>query len=281
MNKTKALRRIFAASVAALALTSNPPHAQPRVASELSGELLLTGSSTMAPLMTDIAKRFGRRHPAVRIDVQGGGSGRGIDDARAGKGIGMVSHALAEREKDLRGYSIGRDGVAVIVHKSNGIADLSPAQLRAIFTGQTTDWKQLGGPHRPIVFIGRTPGRGSTEVMTQYLKVSEKDFKVHRTIGENHDLIVAIAAEPAGIAYVSSGEAQGEALGGVPIRLLRAGGAEASARNILSGDYAVARPLLLVTNHAPAGIERAFIDFALSPAVADLLRKHDFIPYED
>ena len=276
------LAEALAAAVAAIVLAASPAGAQPRVAPELAGTLLLTGSSTMAPLVTDIAKRFMLRHPAVHITVQSGGSGRGIDDARSGKAaIGMASRALDEKEKDLRGFPIGRDGIAVIVHKSNAVAELSEDQLRGIFTGRITDWRQVGGPAGAIVFIGRTPGRGSTEVLTHYLKLDEKEFKVRRTIGDNHDLIVAIAAEPAGIAYVSSGEAQADAQGGAQIRLLRAGGIEATAKNILSGDYPIARPLILVTRQAPTGIARAFIDFALSPAVADLLRKHDFIPYED
>ena len=278
------LGRIHFVAVAAFAaaFTGLAALAQPRAMPEVSGDLLLTGSSTMGPLVIDIAKRFSARHPRVKIEVQGGGSGRGIDDARAGKAsIGMASRALGEKERDLRGYSVGRDGIAVIVNKANPVTDLSEAQVRAVLTGRISDWGRIGGRPGPIVFIGRTPGRGSTEVITHFLKVKEEQLQPLRSAGENKDLIAAVATEPAAIAYMSVGEAEGDALAGAPIRLLRIDGVAASAASIGRGDYAISRPLILVTRSAPAGAARAFIDFAISPSVADLVRKHDFIPYED
>jgi phosphate transport system substrate-binding protein len=256
--------------------------AQPRQAAKLEGKLTLTGSSTMSPLIEDIGKRFQARHPGVRIEVRRGGSGAGIADARSGAAdIGMVSRALGEKEKDLRGYPIGRDGIAVLVHKSNVVRNLSVDQLRAIFTGRITDWKDVGGKRHAIVFIGRSQGRGSTEVVTHYLKLGDDELKPQRRIGDNVELLAAIAGEPQGIAYNSVGSAERAMHDGAPIYLLRAGGVEPSVANILTGDYPVARPLTLVTRQAPVGLARAFIEYALSPPVADLLRTHDFIPYED
>src|SRR5690554_2512410 len=87
---------------------------------ELSGRLTLTGSSTVAPLVTEIAKRFEQRHPGVRIDVQTGGTGKGIADVRRGVAdIAMASRPLASDEADLTAHRIAADGVGLIVHKSN------------------------------------------------------------------------------------------------------------------------------------------------------------------
>src|SRR3990170_5604692 len=86
--------------------------AEPEPLQAQTGRLLLTGSSTMAPLMKKLAARFETLHPGTRVEVQGGGSGRGISDAREGKAdIGMCSRALTDHEKDLYGFPIARDGV--------------------------------------------------------------------------------------------------------------------------------------------------------------------------
>lgn len=279
---TSLAEMFIALGLGAIALCTADVAAQPRQPPKLEGQLVISGSSTMAPLITDIAAQFQVRHPGVKIVVRAGGSGVGIADVRASTAdIGMASRALGAKEQDLRGYPIGRDGIAVLVHKSNAVADLTEDQMRAIFTGRAAHWNEVGGNRRAIVYIGRTPGRASTEVITHFLRLSDEQLKPHHRAGSNADLIAAIAAEPEGIAYVSVGSAERAVTEGVPIRLLRSNGIEPNNRNIISGDYGIARPLTLVTRQAPVGLARAFIDFALSPAAAGLLRKHDFIPYED
>ena len=97
--------------------------------SDAASKLTLTGSSTVAPLALEIAKRFEARNPGVRVDVQSGGSGRGLSDARKGLAqIGMVSRALKDDEKDLTAFTIAMDGVCVILHKSNQVAALKCKQ---------------------------------------------------------------------------------------------------------------------------------------------------------
>ncbi|NEQ29371.1 MAG: phosphate ABC transporter substrate-binding protein [Microcoleus sp. SIO2G3] len=101
------------------------------------GKLVLTGSSTVAPLASEIAKRFESEHPGVRVDVQSGGSSRGISDARQGVAdIGMVSRALKPEEQDLKASSIARDGVTVILHKDNPVPSLNDKQVVDIYTGK-------------------------------------------------------------------------------------------------------------------------------------------------
>ena len=93
--------------------------------SSLSGKLTLTGSSTVAPLATELAKQFESRYPGVRIDVQSGGSGKGISDARTGiADIGMASRALKDGERDLIAHQIAADGVCLIVHSSNPVTEI-------------------------------------------------------------------------------------------------------------------------------------------------------------
>ena len=109
-----------------------------------SGKLVLTGSSTVAPLVAEIGKRFESKHRGVRVDVQSGGSSRGITDVRQGLAdIGMVSRALKDEEKDLQGFTIARDGVGIIVHKDNLVQSLSDEQVVSIYTGKVTNWEEL------------------------------------------------------------------------------------------------------------------------------------------
>lgn len=109
-------------------------------------KLSMTGSSTVALLTLEIAKRFESHNPGVRIDVQTGGSGRGIADARNGTADkGLVSRSLKADESDLQGHTIALDGVAVILHKSNPVSNLSNAQIVGIYTGTIQNWKEVGG----------------------------------------------------------------------------------------------------------------------------------------
>src|SRR5262249_37172807 len=107
-------------------------------------KLVLTGSSTIAPLAGEIGKRFEADHPGVRVDVQTGGSSRGASDARQGlNDIGMLSRSLNDDEKDMHAFPIANDGVSIILHKNNPVASLSNAQVVDIYTGKVTNWKDV------------------------------------------------------------------------------------------------------------------------------------------
>lgn len=244
--------------------------------------LLLTGSTTMAPLMMAIARRFQTRHPGVQIEVQMGGSGQGVSDTRQGKAdIGMVSRALGETERDLYAIPVGRDGVAIIVHKDNPVASLSDRQLRDIYTGKIINWRQVGGRDAPMQVLAGPPGGGSTELLTHYLRLPYDQIKARRQIAANADRIAGVAADPHTIIWVSVGEAERMALDGVPIKLLAVGGVTAGSKTIRSGNYPISRPLTLVTRGAPTGTARAFIEFCVSSQVTDLVLAFDFVPYLD
>jgi phosphate transport system substrate-binding protein len=114
-------------------------------------QLVLTGSSTVAPLVGEIAKQFEALHPGVRVDVQSGGSSRGVADARRGLAdIGMVSRDLKPEEQDLTALTIARDGVSVILHRDNPVVALSDEQIVAIYKGDITNWSEVGGNDAPI-----------------------------------------------------------------------------------------------------------------------------------
>lgn len=244
--------------------------------------LVLAGSTTMAPLMAEVAKRFQARHPAIGIEVRMGGSSRGIADVRSGSAnIGMVSRLLTDTERDLYGIPVARDGVAVIVHRDNPVAALDRRQLADIYAGRIGNWRQVGGRDMPIVVLAATPEGGSSDLFGQYLRLPYERFAASWRIGANADRIAAVAAAPGAVVYLSLGEAERKARQGAGIKLLAVDGVTASSRNVRSGNYPISRPLMLVTLERPTGAARAFVEFCVSSQITDLALAFDFVPYLD
>lgn len=247
-----------------------------------NGRLRIVGSGTMAPLVTEIAKRFQALHPGLRVDVEAGGSRRGLADARDGKAdIGMVARALGEEQQDLYGVPIARDGIALVVHRDNPVRALSDRQVVDIYTGRIDNWKQLGGRDAPIYVVKAEAGGSSTELFTRHFAIPYEHIKAQQVLGGNPARVSFVGDNPGAILYMSVGEAERRAQAGFPLKLLPVGGIAASSRSIRSGDYPIARALTLVTRGRPSGPAKAFIEYALSPAVTDLILANDFAPYLD
>lgn len=246
---------------------------------KLQGKLVLTGSSTFAPLAAEIGKRFESAHPDVRVDVQTGGSSRGIADARTGvANIGMASRSLKDEEKDLQGFSIARDGIGIILHKDNPVKSLSNQQAIDIYTGKINNWQQVNGSNAPITVVNKAEGRSTLELFLGYFKLKNSDIKASVVIGDNQQGIKTVAGNPNAIGYVSIGTAEFSINNGVPIKLLPLNGIAATTENVQNGTFPLSRPLNLVTKTQPQGLDKAFIEFAQSPQVHDIVKKQDFVP---
>lgn len=249
--------------------------------SEAPQKLTLTGSSTVAPLVAEIAKRYEAAHPGVRIDVQTGGSSRGVSDARSGLAdIGMASRALKAEEGDLTGTAIARDGIGVIVHTGNPVSVLTDEQVAALYTGAIGNWKAVGGKDAPVTVINKAEGRSTLELFLSYFKLKPEQVKASVVIGDNEQGIKTLVGNPDGIAYVSIGSAEYAATHGTPIKLLPMKGIAASIATVKDGTFPLSRPLTLVTKTAPVGLAKDFIDYARSPAVHDLVKQLYFVPIE-
>ena len=248
-------------------------------ANAASQRLVLTGSSTVAPLVGEIARRFESANPGVRIDVQTGGSSRGINDTRNGiAAIGMVSRALKSNEKDLHAFAIALDGISIILHANNQVTTLSRQQIIDIYTGKITNWKAVGGRDARITVVNKAEGRSTLELFLSYLQLRNSQIKPHVIIGDNPQGIKTVAGNPDSIGYVSIGAAEYEAERGVPIRLLALDGIDASVANVRSGDFPLSRPLNLITRIPPTGLSQHFIEFARSKQVYDLVEAQYFVP---
>ncbi|MCP5246340.1 MAG: phosphate ABC transporter substrate-binding protein [Burkholderiales bacterium] len=246
-----------------------------------SQRLILTGSSTVAPLISEIARRFESQFPGVRIDVQTGGSSRGINDVRKGiADIGMVSRALKPDEDDLRAFTIALDGISLIVHASNPVASLSTLQIAAIFTGNITRWSDVGGTDARITVVNKAEGRSTLELFLNYFQLKNSMVKPHIIIGDNAQGIKTVTGNRNAIGYVSIGAAEYEVRRGVPVRLLALDGVDASVANVHNGVFPLSRPLNLVTATTPSNLAQQFIMFAQSSQVHDLIKAQYFVPVD-
>ena len=279
LSRQKIGHVLSAALLLALGGIAETAIAQTTGTSQLSGKLVVTGASTLAPLISEIGKRFESLSPNVRVDVHTGGSSRGVADARQGLAdIGMVSRAMKDDEKDLHAFPVARDGVGIILHKDNPVQSLTDEQVIAIYTGRIINWKDVGGKDAPITVVNKAEGRSTLEVFLHYFKLKNADVKAQVVIGDNEQGVKTVAGSRHAIGYVSIGTAEYDESQGVPIKLLPTGGVPASTETVRNGIFPISRPLHIVTRTPPIGLTKAFIDYAQSKAVHDIIAQQYFVP---
>jgi phosphate transport system substrate-binding protein len=244
-----------------------------------SHKLVLTGSSTIAPLAAELGRRFESLHPSVRVDVQTGGSSRGISDTRKGiTDIGMVSRAMKSDEQDLQAFTIALDGVGIIVHASNPITNLTRQQIIDIYTGKITNWQEVGGKDARITVVNKAEGRSTLELFLSHFELKNSAIKPHIVIGDNQQGIKTVAGNPHAIGYVSIGAAEYDAQHNVPIKLLPLDDIVASVASVRNSIYPLSRPLNLVTRKTSKELAKQFIEFARTELVHDLVEAQYFVP---
>lgn len=242
--------------------------------------MTITGSSTVAPLVADAAKRYEESHPGVRIEIQSGGSSRGIADATSGVAdLGLVSRALKDEETEtLFAHRLATDGVGVVVHQDNPVTRLDKTQLIDLYTKKISNWSEVGGKDAPIVVANKAEGRSTLEVFVAYLGLDNADVKADLVVGENLHVINSVVSNPNTIGYVSIGTATAEAGAGTPIKLLVTDGVIPTMESVQDGSFPITRPLHLVTDAETSPAAKAFLDYLLSAEIHDLIEKHFFVP---
>jgi len=223
--------------------------------------VIIAGSTSVQPYAEILEEAFARLHDG-EIDVQGGGSSAGITAAESGTAdIGMSSRALKEAEQGLWCVEIAKDGLAVIVHPLNPVADLSLEEIRAIYCEEITNWRQLGGRDAKIHIITREDGSGSRSAFED-LVMGGKEIS-HRAIvqASNGAVRLLVSDDRDAIGFISLGLVEE---GEKPVKALRLGGVAATRENVVSGAYTLFRPFLFVAREKPTGLAMDFIEFTLS-----------------
>lgn len=252
----------------------------------------VNGSTTVNAVATEAAEilRAGK-HLDITVDTQGGSSGgiAGVGDGSIE--VGMSSKPLSEEDRKkypavaFVATEIGRDAVALVVSDDvwkGGVHVLSRPQIKDIYEQRIKNWKQVGGPNRPIVFFNKEPGRGTWEVFAHWVYGDPKAAPAvsHREVGGNEETRTKVASTRGAISQLSSSWATGN-VHALAIRLDDGAVVEANAANIASGRYPMARPLFFITNGPPRGDAKTLIDYVLSPAGQELVKKHGYLRLAD
>lgn len=226
-----------------------------------SGRLTFAGSTTVQPLVEALAATYRQRYPAVELEIAAGGSVVGINAVQDGSAdIGMSSRQVKAEElrPGMQTYQIAIDVLAIIVHPSNPVTDLSQEQLRAIYTGEISNWREVGGPDLPIVPVVREISSGTRGAFDEIAlsganPVASADVQV--TAGE---VEARVASLPGAIGYVGFGNVKND------IKVLAIDGVQPSPQAARDGSYRLQRPLLLLSGPLSRPLSRSFVEFALS-----------------
>ena len=233
----------------------------------------LAGSTAFQPFAEKLAETYMATHGDVRINVQGGGSAVGIQAAVAGSAdIGMADLlTLPDDAKALTATVVARDGIAIVVHPSNPITDLTVEQAKAIFAGQITNWKDVGGRDAAIRIISREEGSG-TRRSFQKLVLGETKLSPSALFQNSNGTIrEAVASDPDAVGYLSIG------LVDARVKSVSYTGVAATNENVKQGTYPLARPVVFLTRGEPRPIVQAFIQYVLSAEAQQLLEQEGLI----
>lgn len=247
-------------------------------AAALSGNVAAGGSTSMKNVIAALTEGFAEVEPGVTVSYDPTGSGAGITGA-ADKtlDIGLSSRALKDDEKaDVEGTTIALDGIAIIVNNASKVEDLTVDQLKQMFTGEITNWSEVGGDDGEIVLIGREAGSGTRDGFESIVDVKDS-CKYAQELTATGAVISAVEANPLAIGYASLSAV------GDTVKMVTVGGVECSEETVKDGSYEVQRPFVFVTNKSVTLSEQAqaFFDFATSADAADLIRTAGAVPVNE
>ena len=253
--------------------------------------LRVSGSTTVNPVAADAAEALRKHGLEVTVDTQGGSAG-GIAQLAAGHvDVAMSSKPISDGDRrmhpgvDFVSTAIGEDAVGIVVRREvagGGVKSLRRDQLRALFEGRVTNWKELGGPDLDVFVYDKEPGRGTREVLDEYLYERAKPpppptSNRYAIVGGNEECRAKLLSTegsvgPLSVAFIR-GHPQLVAIG--------VDGAEPTPARVKDRSYPLSRPLFFVTNGHPEGQAKRLVDYVLSQPGQDLVRKHGFLTLAD
>jgi len=223
-------------------------------------KLAVEGSTSMQKMMQELADAYMASHAHITVEYTANGSSAGIRAVMAGTAdIGAASRVVMEEElnQGLQALHIAWDAIALIVHPSNPVQDLTSEQVARIYKKDITNWAEVGGPDMEIVVITRDPASGTREAFEALFGIKD-EVQADQEAAKTGEALIAVAQNPCAIGYVSLNYVR------KGVKALRIDGREPIVDNVLNDRYEIRRPLMIVTKVAPDAVEQAFIDFMLS-----------------
>jgi phosphate transport system substrate-binding protein len=234
----------------------------------------IAGSTSVQPVAEKLAEKYMKEHPDVRIDVMGGGSGLGIRSVSQDIiAIGTSSKTLDQSENPgLTNYTIGKEGIVVAVNVDNPVNNLTKSQLKDIFSGNITNWKEVGGPDAKINLVIREDGSGTRKAFED-LVMDKSEVKSDAVVQTSTESIkLAVKQDPNSIGYISLAHMTPD------VKALKIDGITPSLATITDNSYVLQRPFLFVTNGKPEGEVKKFIEWCLSPEGQEIVKEEKIVP---
>ena len=237
--------------------------------SEISGTVATDGSTSMEKVIGALGESFKIINPNVAFTYNPTGSGSGIKAVSQGRcDIGLSSRALKDEEKasGLEETVLAYDGIAIIVNPQNNVSDISLEDIAKIYTGEITNWSQVGGSDGEIVLIGREAGSGTRDGFESITNTKDK-CAYRQELTSTGDVITTVSKNPNAIGYASLAAVKDS------VKAVKVGGVEANESTVKDGSYVVQRPFVLVTKKdSPLSKQaQAFFDYATSADAAKII----------
>ena len=236
---------------------------------ELSGTVNTDGSTSMESVVKALGEAFMELNPGVTVNYSGTGSGTGIQSTIDGTcDLGLSSRALKDEEKQNGAVEniVALDGVAVVINPANGVEDLTVEQIAQIFTGEITNWSEVGGTDGEIAVFGREAGSGTRGAFEEIVGVVDT-CKYTNEYSSTGDVIGNVASNPNAIGYASLSAVDDT------VKAVKVNDVAPSEATVKDGTYEIQRPFLMVTKEGAELSEaaQAFLDFAMSAEAADYI----------
>ena len=258
--------------------STNNDQPQQQTEEKLSGSVSTNGSTSMEKVIGALSEQFMADNSGVSITYDPTGSGAGIEAASNGSAdIGLASRALKDEEKagGLTETVVALDGIAVIVNADSKVEDLSVEQIAKIFTGEITDWSEVGGDAGTISCIGREAGSGTRDGF-ESITGTKDACKLDQELTSTGGVIEAVAGNANAIGYASLSAVEGKDT----VKAVTVGGVACTEETVLDGSYAIQRNFnFIVSDSTPLSeAAQAFVDFATSADASDLIASAGAVP---
>ncbi len=261
-------------SVAGTSSTAGTSASEASATEELSGTLSMNGSTSMEKVIKAVNGAFMEKNKGVTVNLNLTGSGTGIQEASEGKcDIGNSSRKLKDEEAEkLDATVVGLDGIALVVNPVNKLEDITLQDLAKVYSGEITNWKELGGDDKAIVVIGREDGSGTRDGF-ESIVMGDKEPKYAQELESTGSVINAVATTDGAIGYASLANVD------ETVKALKVGGVEATEENVKSGTYEVQIPFICATlKGSDNKLVKAYLDFILSEEGQALVLAQGAVP---